>query len=262
MEEQEKVSTWATRDLTIPLILSGVISSVACIAVCVVLYLARNFLGSNVAPALGLVGPTPTPTLAPVLCPAIPSNWQQVMHDDFSANENYWQNGVDNNDYANATTRISEGKYKWDIKANQGVIYERGSIKNVTPEDFYVSVNVLNLGSAPDAEYGIEFRIKEHQTLFFAIQASGRVKVHVRDSKSDWQPLLFNGHTDNLRIFGPDQLEILRQDGRYSFCVNQELIGEVEDSVYAAGEFGLAAELENEGDKALLEFDDFVVYAP
>jgi hypothetical protein len=259
MEEQEKVSTWATRDLTIPLILSGVISSVACIAVCVVLYLARDFLGNDVAPALGLVDPTP----APVLCPAIPADWQIVMHDDFSTtNKYYWEHGVDNDDYADAITKIDEGKFKWDIQANQGVFYERRSIKNVTPEDFYVSVNVLNLGGAHDAEYGIGFRIKDRQTLFFSIQASGRVKVHVRDSESDWQPLLFDGRTNHMRMFGADQLEIFRQDGRYSFCVNQELIGEVDDSVYAAGEFGFGAELENEGDTLLLEFDDFIVYAP
>ncbi len=256
MNNQDEPSNWATKDATIPLLLSGVVSVVLCGALCLVMFLSRDLLSNDLAPRLGLIEPTP----GPFSCPAIPKGWKEVMHDNFNSNKYDWSLGKDTDAYADTDLRIEDGLLRFDIEANQGVFYyEYPGNKALT--DFYLASEVRKVDGPRDAKYGLVFRINNDQLLFFAIQDSGRVYINARDVEGNWRDEpLFLGHSDLINVDKSNELAIFGRGSHYIFCINQYIAGQIDSADYPMGKFGLGVSLKNGGDKATFEFDDFIIY--
>jgi hypothetical protein len=263
MINQNESQNWATRDFTLPLLLSGVFSTVVCIALCAVMYISRDFLNNDLAPRLGLIEPTPTlmPTPTPISCPAIPAGWESVMNDNFFTNKYDWSVGKKTDTYADKNLQIVDGLLRLDIKAKQGVFWHYYP-DNPAITDFYLTSQVRKVDGPMDVEYGLTFRKNGNQMLFFTIQDSGIIKVHVRDTEENWLPLLFKGYSENINVGENNELVVLGQGNHYIFCVNQYVVGETDSFDYKYGNSGIGVELENANDEATFEFDDFIIYAP
>jgi hypothetical protein len=59
-----------------------------------------------------------------------------------------------------------------------------------------------------------------------------------------------------------NRLAVLAQGGHLKFYINDRLVGEADDSRVTSGEVGVALELNNGGDHATFEFDNFEVRTP
>lgn len=257
MEEPEKPSNWMTRDATIPLLLSGVFSTVACIGLCVVLYLSRDFINNDLAPRMGWVEPTP----APVMCPPVPQGWRQVMNNDFDANEYGWPLEAISNDFSDSELTIEGGMLHYDVLAKQGVFASETPVSK-SVRDFYLSSTVQKVEGPLDAEYGIVFRKLSRRLFFFTIQDNGRVKVHFRDGANEWQDIRLNTYTPNVHAGEKNELIVFSQDDHVVLCVNQFVVGEMDIPDYQYGEIGIGVDIENAGEHAVVEYDDLIVYEP
>ncbi len=257
MDNQDGSPSWATKDFTIPLLLSGVVSMVVCVALCAVTYLSRDFLSNDLAPRLGLIEPTP----APISCPIIPAGWKVAMNDNFNTNKYDWSIGKDTDAYADTNLQIVDGLLRLDIKAKQGVFYYYYPDNKSLP-DYYLTSQVRKVDGPTNAEYGLVFRIKDEQKLFFAINDSGSVYTRVRDAEGNWLSPLFKGYSKNIKVGESNKLVIFEQDDHYIFCVNQYVVGEAINPDYPNGNFGVGVDLHNANDEATFEFDDFIIYTP
>jgi hypothetical protein len=257
MEEQEKSSNWMTKDATMPLLISGLVSTVACIAVCAVLYFSRDYINHDLAPRMGLVDPTPVP----VVCPSVPDPWRVVMDNDFDENQYGWPLGEYTDEYEYSELKMEDGLLYYDVLARQPDFSLNKPVSKKV-RDFYLSTSVRKVQGPTDAEYGVTFSQIGDQVYFFSIQDSGAVTVYFRDEESTWQRSVVNSHTQNVHAGGENTLVIFSQDNDYRFCVNGFVVGETYIDDYQYGEVGIALILQSTGDHVVLEYDDLIVYAP
>jgi hypothetical protein len=75
---------------------------------------------------------------------------------------------------------------------------------------------------------------------------------------SEWIPLIDWQEITAVSPGQPNQLTVQANGASLSFYVNGQFVGEVTDDTLAYGYTGLALEL-NEGDSAVVQFDDFVL---
>jgi hypothetical protein len=204
---------------------------------------------------------TPIPTMIPVSCPTVPSEWPLIMNNEFDTNEYSWSTGRDFDDYAYTQLEIVYGFLYYDVQAQQGTFSSTMPVAN-TLRDFYLSSTMRKIQGPLDAEYGIVFRSAGTQLFFLGIQDSGLVKVHFRDVNYHWQDPIFEGYSQNVKIGESNNVVIFAQGQHYVFCINQVVVGEM-DIIYAGfGQIGIGVELENAGDNAIVEYDDLIIYAP
>lgn len=257
MENQNEPSSWATKDFTLPLLLSGVVSTVVCVVLCGAMYVSRDYLNNDLAPQLGLVEPTPTP----IPCPAIPAEWKMVMNNNFDSNKYGWHIGKKSNSYANSNLQVVDGLLRFDITAKKSVFSNWFPYQNIS-EDFYVTSQVRKVIGPIDAEYGLTFRINGDQILFFAIQDSGIMRVGVRDIKNKWQDNLLIEYSEDIKASENNELVVIGLGSHYTFCINEVFVAETTNTTYQYGKIGIGVELDNINDKASIEYDDFIIYTP
>ncbi|MBI5351441.1 MAG: hypothetical protein HZB50_02255 [Chloroflexi bacterium] len=261
MENPNEPSSWATKDFTLPLLLSGVVSTVVCVVLCGALYLSRDYLGNDLAPKLGLVELTPTSTPVPA-CPGVPTGWEEAANHNFNNNKYFWPVGHNSDSYADTSLKIEDGLLRLNIKTHQGVYYPLIPSTNRAPKTFYATLRARKVSGSQDAEYGIIFRRVRQKFMYFAIQDSGRFNVYSTNSEGEWTPSLLDGYSENINVGESNNLVIFQQDNRYLFCINQYVVGEVDSADYPPGFFGVAVDLDNGNDEAVFEFDDLVIYSP
>jgi hypothetical protein len=257
MEEQEEQPDWRTKDASIPLLLSGVVSTVLCLGLCAVLYLSRDFINNDLAPQLGWVDPTPVP----VVCPSVPDRWRVVMNNDFDENKYGWSLDEYSDEYEYSELSMEDGLLYYDVRARQPTFSMQTPVSKKV-RDFYLSTSVQKLDGPADTEYGVTFSQIGNQVYFFSIQDSGMVKVYFRDEEDAWQGNVVNSYSPNVQAGGRNKLVILSEDNYYRFCINGFVVGETYIDDYQSGEVGVALILQNTGDQAVLQYDDLIVYAP
>jgi hypothetical protein len=265
MEEEQP--DWRTKDASIPLLLSGVISTVLCIGFCALMYLSRDYISSELMPDLGFGPRTSRPpvttfsTPAAIQCPSVPERWRVMMKNDFDANKFGWQLGEDSNEDAASELKMQDGLLYYDITARQGGFSFKQPVA-MPVKDFYLSSTLRKIEGPEDAEYGLSFSHIDHQVYFLSIQDAGLVKVHLRYDNNQQKDYVFAGYSAQIHKGEANDLVVFSDDDHYVFCINQIVAGEIDIDDYRAGQVGVAMELENAGDRAILEYDDLILYTP
>ena len=256
MNSQDESSKPQKPDMIFPTIMTGLCLFYVCICICMC---AALLLINKIPPITDLF----EPTLIPISCPAIPAGWQRIMKNDFANNRYVWPVGKNTNSYDDTDLQIVDGLLRFDVKAHQGVYnYQIPSFDSRYVEDSYITAQARKVSGPRDAEYGLVFRVQDEKQLFFSIQDSGSVQVYTRDAMGDWGDLLFTGRSNNINVGDTNQLVVFVQGNNYTFCVNQYVVGEVNNSDYPYGESGIAVELRKANDEASFEYDDYMIYVP
>lgn len=246
-----------TRDITIPLLLSGAATGVICIAFCVLLTLSQNYINTVALPTLGLIEPTPTP----VPCPPVPAGWRKILNENFNSNANDWSVGKEDDIYSTGEEEIDGGVYRISEKAKRGFYSYRYPSMEVL-RDFYLRSNVRLASGPPDAEYGVIFRTQRSNHFSFMINNANGVGIYRHSSQSDenWE-MVYRGFSWNVRPAANNELIVMGRGTHFTFCINRQVIAEADHERYPSGKMGIAFSLNQEGDEAVIEFDDLIVYA-
>ena len=257
MNTEGKPSGWQNQDATLWLLLAALASCLLCVLVCIVFSASGDFINNTLAPGIGLVAPTPTP--AP--CPAVPAGWDTVLNDDFKFNKDFWPVGKETGEYADTNLTVYNGLLRLEVMAKQGT-FQYFYPAQQPASDFYFVSRARRVSGPADAEYGIVFRLVSDQKLFFAIRDSGTVTVHARTANGIWADPLLRGRSGNIKVREPNDLVVLAQGSHYTFCVNDHVVGEIENTMYLPGKFGIGVDLHKAHEQATFEYDDFTIYAP
>jgi uncharacterized caspase-like protein len=192
------------------------------------------------------------------------SNWNVVFDDSFDTNDTNWDTGnFDETDNAAGTLQIVDGKYHWEIRANRD--YATIASQWQAPDgDFYVSVDTQQLEGAAICGYGLllrdnpagvyQFGLANHDQQFSVFAWS--------EVKGTSRPLVGPAESEAIHPGEVNRLSAIAAGSRYSFFVNDQLVGEMTDEEWTAGSIKLFIQLCAPDDSAVIEFDNLEVRVP
>lgn len=177
------------------------------------------------------------------------------LEDHFTNNSLGWTVGNVDDDYASLQQTVAGGKYTWRATAHRGVFWSE--IPNqIAPDNFYYSVDVQKTDGPADSDYGLIFRNHESDLYYFAIDDNRTVSVSSRlDGK--WAQLLTKFNNQAIHPGALNHLSILAQGSHFTFFINDQYVGEVDDNHLSFGYAGLAMELLNPNDAGVYEFSNY-----
>jgi len=192
---------------------------------------------------------------------AIASSWPVVFGDTFDSNTNDWPAGDYSDERLTGSREIIDGKYHWEAAALDGVIW--WSIPDVASvSDFYLTVNAQRVSGVTDGQYGVIFRRADRDNYaLFKIEDSQYYKFSVR-YQGEWETVIDWTETSAIRPVGVNRLAVVGEGSHFTFYINDEYVGEIDEDRLPEGTIGLAIELLDDKDAAVFEFDDLEMRAP
>ena len=125
----------------------------------------------------------------------------------------------------------------------------------------YLMVDARRVSGIEDGRYGVVIgRVDNDNYGFFQVKDSQFFKFSVRH-EGEWDTVLAWTETSSIRPGEVNQIKIIVTGSHYAFYINDQLVGETDDSRLSRGQAGLAIELDK-GGTAVFEFDNFEVRAP
>jgi hypothetical protein len=188
-------------------------------------------------------------------------NWSIVLFDTFSNNNANWFVGQSADEFGDANHNILSGKYYWWIKANSYGGQRMIMAPAISSNDIYVAVDA-KFDSAPNATvYGIAFRIQgQHQDQYYQIRVyseKNAAQIKYRDKATEtWETIAY---LPNIGVDerGWNRIAVIAKGSNYWFFINGKFIYPMHDDRLSGGKVGLIAAVENVGDEANIEFDNF-----
>jgi len=180
-----------------------------------------------------------------------------LFQDDFSDPSSGWDRvNVDDGvtDYADGAYRIYVNTSDSDVWANPGLKFD----------DVYVEVDATKIGGSDDNDYGVVCRYQDGDNFYFFVISSdgyygvgkvlqGEQQLIGMDSMPPSEVIKKGNVTNHLRAGCVGS--------KLSLTINDQLLGEYDDTDFTAGDVGLVAGSFSEAGVDI-HFDNFVVTKP
>lgn len=186
------------------------------------------------------------------------SAWRILLSDTFDTNANQWRIGDLQSDFGTSTYTIANGRYRWDMKANQSWIrYHWPVMSSIT--DFELTVEGRRVSGSVDSNWGVIFRRSDKG--FYTFEISNTLFT-VRRFDGSWATLIDWLPSPALRPDGWNQIKVIGKGSQFEFFTNGQRVGGTNDSVLTSGVIGLAVTLYETGDETIVEFDNLELRIP
>ncbi|MBI9045077.1 MAG: CHAT domain-containing protein [Anaerolineaceae bacterium] len=189
--------------------------------------------------------------------------WWGFLNDDFENNDNGWFEGSIDNIQATGDAKIGNGKYIWDL--NAWVEHKHEESPDIGAfSDFYVSADTKRVEGSVDTTLGLNFRLDDswygfrNQYLFVYHDEYQEFSVW-KLFNDDWISLVDWRFSSVIIPGGVNNLAVLAEGTHFDFFINGQKVGEADDESINFGSVGLVAEIYNEGENAVFEFDNFEI---
>jgi len=131
--------------------------------------------------------------------------------------------------------------------------------------DFDLTVDAELISGDREATYGLLFRLAGPEAFYrFELTGDGRYIVESRESDGSWRRLANGWQRSDAIMTGPgaiNRLRVAATGPAMSFYVNDQLLEEIQDGRYAAGQLALdAGAFGNQ--RTAVAFDNLAVRAP
>jgi hypothetical protein len=105
--------------------------------------------------------------------------------------------------------------------------------------------------------YGLLFqRLDRNNFYLFQISDDQYLTFELLD-QDEWTTLIDRTKTSAIHPGEVNQLAVRGEGSHFEFFINDEFVGEADDSEFSSGIVGLVIGFPNAGDKAVFEFDNF-----
>jgi len=196
------------------------------------------------------------------------SQWTVILSDAFDSKENDWRTGdFTDEHFAVVSQFIADGKYRWQVtsKLDGGAVLSWSgapeSLHTKPVSDFYLSAELQMVSGPGDTAYGLFFRGNDGgDDYYFGINNYGEFFVRLRTWFGKY--LIDPTSTPAIRPGEVNRLAVKGEGSHFVFFINDERVGEADDSTLSKGRTGIAIELEHTDDEAVFEFDNFELRAP
>jgi hypothetical protein len=198
-------------------------------------------------------------SLQPVL--AQEQIWPATFTDKFTDNSHDWQTGDIRDSYLNGNRSISGGIYSWKLTTVQST--SDFSFPNMPDQtDFFASVD-MNLVSMPDdadADAGLVFRYNstDQTWYYFSVNNQGQYYFGYYDGSS-WNTLIAETDSAAIQVGQTNTLAVGAQGSQFIFLVNGQVVDHFINDRLPSGTVGVGINLPGVGEKANVEFSNFVV---
>jgi len=187
--------------------------------------------------------------------------WPSVISDNFNNNLNSWPTHGNDDEYAEISWKVEGGKYQVDAKAKKEFIYwfvpELDDYSN-----FYLAVDIKQVQGPENGNAGIVFRMKNSDEYFvFEIKNNGfyRVSEHNQDGWTDLTPWT---ETSSISSGKKNRLSLIAEETMLIVFINDHFIEEAFISQVSSGRPGLMVGLDEAGNHAIWEFDNYEFRVP
>lgn len=211
------------------------------------------------APTLPVATETPfgdTPKGDPAINPPMTSD--MLIFDSFDDNSSGWTIGEKENEWWRGNKYLTDfGTYRWEMEGVQSFVHhDEPEMPEIT--DFTLNVMAQRIeGPEATSIYGVVFRQQAESDSFYEFKIADDQTFKVSLSQGpDWTTLIDWSDATAIQPGAMNMITVEAQGGYFSFWINGEKVGEIEDYTLIQGKVGLVAELD-EGEKAIFEFDDF-----
>ena len=187
-------------------------------------------------------------------------DWPAAVSEPFDANTRDWPEGEFENEYHTSLWKFSAGKYRWEVVARQ-LFHWLVSPEMSSNSDLYVEVEVQQLSGPENASYGLALRSSDSGFYYFAISDTGYY-LFSRVYQGDWVDLIEWTVSPAILPGQVNKLEVIAEGSHFRLFINGQLVDELDDSNNKQGKTGVSIALAKAGDKAIFEFDNFVILAP
>jgi hypothetical protein len=189
------------------------------------------------------------------------NGWPLILRETFDDNGNGWFTGKYEGDYIIETVTIQDGRYRWVTTAKESVTdYGFPDIGDFG--DFRLTVEGRQLSGSGEAEYGLLFRSTEESDYSFGICAGTGEFYLDRYVNGEYEPLIDYTESSAIRSGDTNLLAVRARGSHFELFINGEKVGQADDSSIPFGEVAVFIYLNNPGDTAEFEFDNFEVYSP
>lgn len=219
------------------------------------------------------------PTTAPATEPPITATQPKAVdtgilfQDDFSANSNGWETGVDAGDYGTTLREFVDGQYVLTATSSQEYYIILNSIPNFTAQDFVLSLDVTVLEStATSGDFSMEFSLREadgisgrHYSFVFYNDATSYGEVWPTGDYESIIPFWENEPNNAIQL-EPGVKNTVRIEAigtTFSVYVNDQLIKSVTDeTIQETGEASINMALNQSSQTVKIAFDNLIITAP
>jgi len=178
--------------------------------------------------------------------------------DTFNDNQNMWSAGPLESEYSSTKSYIQNGTYCIDITAKRDVI-SRDVLDSQLIKNFEMSIDGFQSSGTRGADYDLVFRQQSSSNYYiFGINQNYQDFYFASMKDDDWTDIVENTVSEYIKIDGPNTMKVIANNDKFEFYINDNLVKSVTDTTFTtAGKLGPAVGLEDEGDNAVFEFDNF-----
>jgi uncharacterized caspase-like protein/pSer/pThr/pTyr-binding forkhead associated (FHA) protein len=192
------------------------------------------------------------------------TTWNLVIDDSFDSNDNQWDTApIDDPDDFAGTREIVDGRFHWELQAYRDFA-TMASVVHHTGSDFYVSVDMHQLAGSTVCGYGLLLRESNDGLYQFGLTDGARqFSVFAwNEAAGSSQPLIGETESEALRPGDVNTLAVIAAGPHYQFFINDQPVGEITDDEWTTGDVKLFAQLCEDGDSAVIEFDNIELRTP
>jgi len=183
-----------------------------------------------------------------------------LLSDQFENNDNPWNTGPDNHEWAEISRAIKNGKYTWDATSNKGFFSWVPADKTLLT-DFLLSVDLQRTGGTKSSGYGVVFRRDASDNLYYLDIDNQKFSVFL-NYNDDWITIIGGRVSNALHDNEVNRVTIIAKGSHFIILFNDQVVVEFEDDHIPKGRVGLGITIHTPDRQADFEFDNFELRAP
>jgi hypothetical protein len=190
-----------------------------------------------------------------------PDDWTVILCERFDDNRNEWEVESQDNEYAEYTSSIADGKFVVDYEAKGFLDYEHTALTWFTigeVKDFALSIKgSIDTPYRSDVSWGIAFRGDEDSFYLFSISKNGTYSFELFEN-DEWIPLITPKYVNGVRLGEENTLRIEAGGQDFYFSINDTTVNQFSGALLEGEEILLVVSAK-EGLSATFTFDDVVL---
>jgi hypothetical protein len=203
------------------------------------------------------LAPAPAPTRATVSRAQPPANWAVLQSQPF---QTFVNPKLTSSSWQGSRAVDSNKALVWTVSSATGVSVSLPVSESSTSDTHTILTAAQTSG--PAARYGLVMHYKDSSNYYRAMLNDSRDAVTLQlYLDNTWSTLIAD--KKYTRVPNTPNILAVRNEGtHYTVYVNDQLMGEVDDSRLAGGRAGIALDLSVSSEERVISFSAFVVYVP
>ena len=188
-------------------------------------------------------------------------NWEVVFFDDFEEGVILWPVGEGSFEQGVFDKRMEDGVYRIYATAKFPSYYGETPWIYKTFSNFSLSVEAGQISGLTNGDYGVSFRENKSGFYSFTIYDSGKFVIYIY-FEGEWERLKVGQYIPSGGEYKPRKITVIARGSNFYCFVNDVFLTQFEDDRLLSGKVGVMIGLDNAGDQAVFEFDNFEVRIP